>query len=84
MHEGLVLYHGSYVEVERPDLSRCARFKDFRRGFYLTTSEEQARSFARLSVRKAIDKDVSGVGPSKGFDSKFALKGNAQECPLDT
>ena len=45
---GTLLYHGSYTAVERPSLEKCARFKDFGRGFYLTTSVEQARSFARL------------------------------------
>ena len=49
------LFHGSYCAVAAPDLSKCARFKDFGRGFYLTSSEEQARSFARISTRKAIE-----------------------------
>ena len=32
LRDGLVLYRGSYVEVPRPDLSKCARFKDFGQG----------------------------------------------------
>ena len=52
--EDLILYHGSYCEVSKPDLTRCAKYKDFGQGFYLTTSEEQAQRFSRTSLRKAI------------------------------
>ena len=48
------LYHGSFCEVQEPDLSKCARYKDFGQGFYLTSSREQARSFARISTGKAV------------------------------
>ena len=27
--EGLILYHGSYCEVKKPDLCKCAKRKDF-------------------------------------------------------
>ena len=40
----MVLYHGSYCVVENPDLEKCAAFKDFGRGFYLTTSKESPSS----------------------------------------
>ena len=39
--DGVVLYHGSYCEVRSPDLGMCAKYKDFGRGFYLTSSLEQ-------------------------------------------
>ena len=52
LKEGLVLYHGSYCIVENPDLEKCAVYKDFGQGFYLTTSKEQAKSFAKLSAAK--------------------------------
>jgi len=48
------LYHGSFCEVQAPDLSRCARFKDFGQGFYLTSSKDQAYSFAKISTGKAV------------------------------
>ena len=51
---GFVLYHGSYCEVKEPDLVKCAKRKDFGQGFYLTTSKEQAESFLRTSIVKAI------------------------------
>lgn len=32
LKEGLILYHGSYYEVSRPDLRKCAKRKDFGQG----------------------------------------------------
>lgn len=42
---GVTLYHGSYCEVKQPSLAKCAKRKDFGRGFYLTSSREQADEF---------------------------------------
>ncbi|GAP71747.1 hypothetical protein SAMD00024442_17_51 [Candidatus Symbiothrix dinenymphae] len=47
------LYHGSNVIVEQIDLAMCHRFKDFGRGFYLTTFEEQACDMAARTTRIA-------------------------------
>ena len=33
LKESLILYHGSYCEVSRPDLKKCAKCKDFGQGF---------------------------------------------------
>ncbi|MBQ9041688.1 MAG: DUF3990 domain-containing protein [Eggerthellaceae bacterium] len=44
------LYHGSNVEIERIDLSLAVPFKDFGRGFYLTSMPEQA---GRMALRVA-------------------------------
>lgn len=52
--DGLTLYHGSYCEVMNPELCQGARYKGFGQGFYLTSSKEQAKSFTRISVKKAI------------------------------
>ncbi len=71
--DGMILYHESYCRVEVPDLMKCARAKDFGRGFYLTTSLDQAMSFARLSTRKAIQNRILRPGESNGFVSAFAL-----------
>ena len=54
LKDGFVLYHGSYCKVKEPDLAKCAKRKDFGQGFYLTTSKEQAESFLRTSIAKAI------------------------------
>ena len=47
----MILYHGSNVEVREIDLSRSEVGKDFRVGFYLTASKEQAERMASRRVR---------------------------------
>ncbi len=48
-----VLYHGSYIAIEAIDLSKCREGLDFGKGFYLTSSLDQAVSYVPASVRKA-------------------------------
>jgi hypothetical protein len=45
------LYHGSNVFIDAVDLKRCKPFKDFGRGFYLTSLPEQAVAMARRTTR---------------------------------
>lgn len=42
------VYHGSYTEVQEPDLMKCRAGKDFGRGFYATTDKQQAIKFSKL------------------------------------
>lgn len=44
----IIVYHGSYTDVETPDLSICKSGKDFGKGFYVTTDKNQAIKFAKL------------------------------------
>lgn len=44
------LYHGSNVEIDKVDLSKCRPFKDFGTGFYTTVLEDQAWRMARRRV----------------------------------
>lgn len=77
LKNGMRLYHGSYCEVAEPDLSRCAQFKDFGQGFYLTSSLEQAKSFAKLSTSKAIGR--KHIQPQRfGVVSTFAYEANTE------
>lgn len=69
--DGLRLYHGSYTLVECPDIAKCAKFKDFGQGFYLTSSLEQARSFASLSLRKAKANGLVESGYKRGWVSSY-------------
>ena len=64
LEDGMLLYHGSYVSIPNIDLSRCMGGLDFGRGFYLTSSYEQAYNYVQLSVRKA--KHIGAV--PKDFD----------------
>lgn len=74
LHSGIILYHGSYVTVEKPELERCYPYKDFGRGFYLTTSQEQAVSFVRSSVAKAAGRGDVQPNTKWGFVSKYIFQ----------
>ena len=54
LKDGMLLYHGSYTGISRIDLDKCTRGLDFGKGFYLTSSFEQAYAYVPLSVKKAI------------------------------
>ena len=54
MKNAMILYHGSNVEVSSVDLSKCAKYKDFGQGFYMTSMEQQASEWAR-KVTKRFD-----------------------------
>ena len=45
LEDGMLLYHGSYVSIPDIDLNRCMGGLDFGRGFYLTSSYEQAYNY---------------------------------------
>lgn len=52
--EGLLLYHGSYTEISTIDLKYSKRTLDFGKGFYLTSSYEQALNYIPSAVKKNI------------------------------
>lgn len=45
------LFHGSNVEIKEVDLTKCAPFKDFVKGFYTTALEDQAWRMAHRRAR---------------------------------
>ncbi len=49
----MILYHGSTLKVENPSLTKCKSNTDFGRGFYTTTSREQAEKWAKLKQQRA-------------------------------
>ena len=48
----MILYHGSYVAIENPDLTYSRNNTDFGKGFYLTPLKAQAESWARRFADK--------------------------------
>ena len=52
--EGMLLYHGSYTEISAIDLKYSKRTLDFGKGFYLTSSYEQALNYISSAVKKNI------------------------------
>jgi hypothetical protein len=75
--DGLTLYHGSYCEVSKPDLKKCAKYKDFGQGFYLTSSKKQAENFIRTSVKKAFMSGMIFKNQNYGIVSTFRFNMNA-------
>ena len=49
----MILYHGSYLQIPYPDISRFREKVDFGRGFYITPLREQAE--------KGIDRKTGRV-----------------------
>ena len=47
----MILYHGSYLVIEKPDLSFSRLLTDFGKGFYLTPIKEQAKNWSRRFLR---------------------------------
>lgn len=45
------LYHGSHVEVRKPDVSHSRNRLDFGKGFYLTSIAEQANEWALAKAK---------------------------------
>jgi len=74
LQDGVILYHGSYIQVEMPDVRKCSRFKDFGQGFYLTTSREQAAAFVCSSVSKAIARGDVPSDTTAGCISKYIYR----------
>lgn len=69
--DGMTLYHGSYCEISSPDLEKCAPYKDFGKGFYLTSSYEQAKSFINTALKKAKSQKIIDVNQNYGVISTF-------------
>lgn len=57
----MMLYHGSYVEIEKPDIAHSRPNVDFRCGFYVTPLYEQAKKWCGKFKRRG----------QKGIISKY-------------
>lgn len=66
------LYHGTFLEFERIDLSKSNRGKDFGKGFYLSDDFQQAQ---RMSVFKALQFGGKPVVQSYEFDECLLSNG---------
>jgi hypothetical protein len=58
----MTLYHGSWLTVEKPDLSFSRTNVDFGRGFYTTPYKEQAKKWAERFKR------TKGVGMVSAYE----------------
>ena len=48
----MLLYHGSNIEVSKPQILESDRRLDFGKGLYLTSSFKQAKRWAELTVKR--------------------------------
>ena len=68
------VYHGSTIEIRKPDLSHAKSNLDFGPGFYVTTIQNQAENWAQ---RKALRRGTSAFVNIYDFDeghSDFNIK----------
>ena len=68
----MIIYHGSTVLVENPEIRAGDNFLDFGIGFYTTTSYEQAERWARIKMRR--EKADIGYVAIYEFDYEAAMK----------
>lgn len=66
----MIIYHGSTVSVEKPEIRIGENYLDFGTGFYTTTSNQQAERWARIKMRRE-DKPVGYVSAYE-FDFELA------------
>ena len=55
----MMLYHGSFTAVPKPNLSFCRDTTDFGKGFYTTTIQSQAKKWAERFMHRQGDGVVS-------------------------
>lgn len=67
----MIIYHGSTVLVEKPEIRISDSFLDFGTGFYTTTSEHQAERWAKSKRRES--KNIGYVSIYE-FDFELAQK----------
>lgn len=66
----MILYHGSYVQIAKPDLSFSRKELDFGIGFYTTSIKEQADKWS-LKFKKRHDPSIVSTYE---FDEKLIGK----------
>lgn len=71
----MILYHGSTVLVEKPEIRVGGNFLDFGIGFYTTTSFEQAERWARIKMRR----ENKNIGYVSVYDFDFETASKATD-----
>ncbi|MCM1496409.1 MAG: DUF3990 domain-containing protein [Bacteroides sp.] len=51
----MILYHGSSIEIRKPDILHSRRNVDFGRGFYTTPIQKQAEKWCEKFIRRGKD-----------------------------
>ena len=80
----MILYHGSYMPVETPQILTLEKGRDFGFGFYTTTIKEQAERWAIRTARlrsRLLDKTESAIVNIYEFDEKLIKNLNTKSFP---
>jgi hypothetical protein len=67
----MIVYHGSYREIHKIDLSLCVPHRDFGKGFYVTKFRKQAEEWAIRIALKHNQNDVGVVTEFVFYESAF-------------
>ena len=67
----MILYHGSFLEIARPDLVHSRPNVDFGRGFYVTPLYEQAVKWCGKFKRRGKDGVISRYGYDENWGNKL-------------
>ena len=73
----MILYHGSYMPVETPQILTLEKGRDFGFGFYTTTIRNQAERWSVRSARlrsRYFEKSENAVVNIYEFDEKSAKR----------
>lgn len=76
----MILYHGTNVDFNKIDISKCLPYKDFGCGFYLTDIQKQAKHMARRKF------DAFGGGmvvQEYVFDEQLLVNGSLAVLKFD-
>lgn len=81
---GIIVYHGSILEVKKPDVSFSKDYLDFGKGFYVTTFKKQAERWAfRRGLRTGKDAIVNVYTLDESFKQSKVLTFKDDETWLD-
>lgn len=69
----MILYHGSYLEIPRPDLAHSRANVDFGPGFYVTPIYEQAEKWCGRFRRRGKDGGVSRYRFEDGREAQLKV-----------
>lgn len=65
----MIVYHGSSMEIQKPDVDHSKKYLDFGKGFYVTTYPKQAEKWA---LRKAMRRGAQPVVNVYEMDDSFS------------
>ena len=68
---GMILYHGSYLEIAEPDLTHSSPNVDFGRGFYVTPMYAQALKWCGKFKRRGRDGIISRYVFDEGREAEL-------------